>query len=156
MKLATTNSPIGAPTIPLKTANAPFGTASPTAPLSAAKTGVLPKATVSLNPPTQPLSPMGAATRPLGAAGSTATKPLTPSAAAATTVRSATLSAVEPEADETGASTFVKILAGVGFVAACVVLGLQLKMSHIWLSDEAFVETTGGKVDWMQILEPVE
>ena len=152
MKLATTNSPVGAPTIALKSTNAPFGTASPTAPaLSSAKTGVLPKATVALNPPTQPLSPMGAATRPLGAAGA-ATRPLSPSASAATTVRSSTLSAVEQEAEESGASGFLKILSGVGCLAACTVLGLQLKMSNIWLTDDEFPK----KGQWMAIFDPVE
>lgn len=94
---------------------------------------------------------MGAATRPLGVGTGTPTKPLSPSGAAATTVRSATLSAVEPEVDETGASTFAKILAGVGFLAACVVLYLQLTMAGIWINDEDF-EMKG---DWMSILEEV-
>lgn len=91
---------------------------------------------------------MGSATRPLAPVGA-ATRPLTPSAAAATTVRHATLSAVEPEEDETGASTFIKVLSGVGLVAAIVVLSLQLKMSSIWIDAEDF-EYQG---DWMQILE---
>jgi hypothetical protein len=143
---------MGAPTIALKTANAPLpGMVTPTAPASPfAQTASLPKATVSLNPPTQPLSPMGSATRPLSLGG-TATKPLSPSASAATTIRHATLSAVETEVDETGASTFIKILSGVGFVAACVVLGLQLKMSDIWINDEDF----DMKGDWMAIFEEV-
>jgi hypothetical protein len=120
--------------------------ATPTSPFG--QTGALPKATVSLNPATQPLSPLGAPTIPLPTAGS-ATRPLSPSASAATTIRNATLSAADAEVDETGATTFVKILAGVGLVAAIVVLSLQLKMSHIWLNAEDF-EYPG---DWMQILE---
>jgi hypothetical protein len=152
MKLATTNSPIGAPTIPLKTANTPLGSLTPTAPAgSPLKTGALPKATVSLNPPTQPLSPLSAATKPLGGGIGKPTTPLTPSSAAAKTVRSPTLTAAEQEIDETGASTFAKILAGVGFLAACVLLYLQLSMAGIWINDEDF-EMKG---EWMSILEEV-
>jgi hypothetical protein len=95
---------------------------------------------------------MGAATRPLGGGGvGTPTTPLSPSGAAAKTVRSPSLSATEQEIDETGASTFAKILAGVGFLAACVLLYLQLSMAGIWINDEDF-EMKG---EWMSILEEV-
>ena len=54
----------------------------------------------------------------------------------------------EPE-DETGAETFSKILAGVGLVAAIVVLGLQIKISTIWIG----AEDNDRKDDWSLLLE---
>jgi hypothetical protein len=140
MKLATSNAPVGAPTIALKTAGLPpLGTATPTALSSpSAQTASLPKATVSLNPPTKPLSPVGSAT-----------KPLSPISAGAKTIKQATLSTSEQDDIESGASGFTKILAGVGLAAAILVLSLQLKMSNIWLNADDF-EYPG---DWMQILK---
>ena len=136
IKLATTNAPIGAPTIALKTANTPLpGAGAPTIALKTANTPLpaggaatvsLPKATVALNPPTKPLSPTsGAATQ----------KP--------------TLSTAEEAEDETGAGTFAKVLAGVGLVAALVVLGIQLKISNIWIG----AEDNDRKGDWSLLLE---
>lgn len=119
IKLATTNAPIGAPTIALKTANAPL-------PGGGASTVSLPKATVALNPPTKPLSPTGAAA-----------------------TQKPTLSTMEEPEDETGAETFSKILAGVGLVAAIVVLGLQLKISSIWIG----AEDNERKDDWSLLIE---
>lgn len=87
----------------------------------------LPKATVALNPPTKPLSPT--------------------SVAAAT--QKPTLATLEEPEDESGASTFSKILAGVGLVAAIVVLGIQLKISNIWIS----VEDNDRPGDWSLLLE---
>jgi hypothetical protein len=139
IKLATSKAPIGAPTIALKTANAPLpGAGAPTIPLKTANTplpgagaptiplktasstvpggeagkptALLPKATVALNPPTKPLTPTGAAA-----------------------TQHPTLIAAEEDEDESGVQTFVKILSGVGLVAALVVLGLQLKMAKIWI-----------------------
>jgi hypothetical protein len=105
----------------------------------AAGTVALPKATVSLNPATKPLSPIGGTTMPL-ASGSTAT-----------TIRHATLSAVETEDDESGAKTFTNILSIVGCVAACVVLGLQLMLSNVWITARDF-EMQG---DFMAIFEEI-
>lgn len=110
---------MGAPTIALKTANAPL-------PGGGAPTVSLPKATVPLNPPTKPLSPTTAAA-----------------------TQKPTLSTMEEPEDETGADTFSKILAGVGLVAAIVVLSLQLKISNIWIS-AADNDRTG---DWSLLLE---
>ncbi|MEP4050420.1 MAG: hypothetical protein ABJN80_16410, partial [Luteolibacter sp.] len=121
IRLATTNAPVGAPTIALKTANAPL----PGGPATGAPTIGLPKATVALAPPT---------------------KPLTPTATSAT--QRPTLSAAEAE-EESGAGTFSKILAGVGLVAALVVLGLQLKVANIWISAEDN-DRTG---EWSQLLD---
>jgi len=53
------------------------------------------------------------------------------------------------DSDESGAGTFMKILAGVGLVAALVVLGLQLRVSDIWISAKD-AETPG---DWSQLFE---
>ncbi len=119
IKLATTNAPVGAPTIALRTANTPFTTAG-------AASIALPKATVSITPPTRPLSPGGfAATQ----------KP--------------TFSSEEEPDDETGAETFAKILASVGFAAALVVLGIQFKISSIWIG----VEDNNKQGEWSQLLE---
>lgn len=125
IKLATSKAPVGAPTIALKTANAPLpgggGSGSPSV--------SLPKATVALNPPTKPLSP--------GASPATAAGTKSP------------LATVEEDEDESGVSTFMNILAGVGLVAAIVVLALQLKVANIWISAEDADSTAG----WSQLLE---
>lgn len=135
IKLATSNTPVGAPTIALKTANTPLpGVGAPTIALRTANTPLtgggastiaLPKATVALNPPTKPLSPI---------TGTVTSRP--------------TLSKVDEDEDETGAGTFAKILAGVGLVAALVVLGIQLKISNIWIEKD---EIRPG--DWSLLLE---
>lgn len=122
IKLATSNVPVGAPTIALKTANAPL----PGGPGGGAPTVALPKATVALNPPTKPLSPTGAAA-----------------------TQKPTLSTMEEQEDETGAGTFSKILAGVGLVAAIVVLSLQLKVASIWIG----AEDNDRVGDWSLLLE---
>jgi hypothetical protein len=136
IRLATSNSPVGAPTIALKTANAPLtGAGAPTIALKTANaplpgggpsTVALPKATVALNPPTKPLSPTSVAA-----------------------TQKPTLSTAEETEDETGAGTFSKILAGVGLVAALLVLGIQLKMSNIWIG----VEDNERAGDWSLLLE---
>lgn len=69
----------------------------------------------------------------------------------ATTERSSTLPVGSLVEDEPEVPTSIKVLAGLGLAAACVVLGLQLKMSKIWISDEDFEM----KDDWTAILEPV-
>lgn len=69
----------------------------------------------------------------------------------ATTDRSSTLPGVGLVEDEPEVPVSIKVLAGLGLAAACVVLGLQLKMSKIWISDEDFEM----KDDWTAILEPV-
>jgi hypothetical protein len=131
--LRTAGAPtVGAPTIKLATTNAPIG--APTialktanAPLpGGASTVSLPKATVALSPPTKPLSPTSVAA-----------------------TQKPTLSTMEEPEDETGAETFSKILAGVGLVAAIVVLSLQLKISSIWIG----VEDNERKDDWSLLLE---
>lgn len=119
VKLATTNAPVGPPTIALKTANTPLSAGG-------AATVSLPTATVGLNPPTKPLSPTSAAA-----------------------TQKPTLSTVEEAEDETGAGTFAKVLAGVGLVAALLVLGIQLKISNIWIG----AEDNDRNGDWSLLLE---
>lgn len=136
IKLATSSATVGAPTIALKTANTPLpGAGAPTIALKTANTPLpaagaatvsLPKATVALNPPTKPLSPTGAAA-----------------------TQKPTLSTAEEAEDETGADTFAKVLAAVGLVAALVVLGIQLKISNIWIGAEDNVR----QGEWSLLLE---
>jgi hypothetical protein len=90
-------------------------------------TATLPKATVSLQPPTQPLGP--------------GTGRSTPSQAA-------TLALAEDEEAEAG-SGVVKALAIVGFVAACGILAIQLMISNIWINAKDNDSVSG----WMQLLE---
>lgn len=117
-----------APTIKLATSTAPIG-APATKPLmpGGASTATLPKATVSLQPPTQPLGP--------------ATARSTPSQAA-------TLASVEDDEDEAG-SGLINGLAIVGFVAACGILALQLVIANVWVNAEDNESVSG----WMQLLE---
>jgi hypothetical protein len=129
-------APFGAPTIALKTANIPLpGTGAPTIALKTANTPLpaggaatvsLPKATVALNPPTKPLNPIS---------GASSQKP--------------TVFTAEEDEDESGAGTFAKVLAGVGLVAALVVLGVQLKISSIWIG----AEDNDRKGEWSLLLE---
>jgi hypothetical protein len=56
---------------------------------------------------------------------------------------------MEEAEDETGADTFTKILAGVGLVAALVVLGVQLKISNIWIG----AEDNDRQGEWSLLLE---
>ena len=136
IRLATTNAPFGAPTIALKTANIPLpGTGAPTIALKTANTPLpaggaatvsLPKATVALNPPTKPLNPIS---------GASSQKP--------------TVFTAEEVEDESGAGTFATVLAGVGLVAALVVLGVQLKISSIWIG----AEDNDRKGEWSLLLE---
>jgi hypothetical protein len=108
IKLATSTAPVGAPTVPLKTASA---------------TASLPKATVQLQPPTQPIGSASASQAP-------------------------TL-AIQEEDDEEAGSGLLNGLAIVGFAAACAVLAIQLMISNIWIN-AADNESLSG---WMQLLE---
>ena len=125
-----------APTIPLRTAGAPAMSPAPTirlassgAPPAARPSGVtgsptiaLPKATVQLQPPTQPLGTSF------------------PSASQA-----ATLQADEDE-EETNEG-LANILSGVGLAAAIVVLVVQLMTANVWISAEDNPQTG----DWTQL-----
>jgi hypothetical protein len=135
--------PAPAPTIPLRPAGAPLPTApAPTirlgggaAPTSAlrppgaapapAPTMALPKATVQLQPPTQPLG----------------TSFSSPSQMATTLVE-------EDEEVEPGEG-LVKILSGVGLAAALLVLTFQLLTANSWIN----VEDASPVGDWMRLLE---
>ena len=137
------NSP--APTIPLRTAGPPTMSPAPTirlattgAPTSpglpgapprpavGAPTIALPKATVQLQPPTQPLGTSFSAPSQAG-----------------------TLKVADEDEDEDGNDGLANILSIVGFAAALVVLGLQLKTANIWIS----AEDNAKKGEWAQLLE---
>lgn len=130
------SAPAPAPTIPLRAAGAPTMAPAPTIRLaSAAPTGMikpaggapptiaLPKATVQLQTPT----------RPLGTSFSSPSQMATVQADE------------EDEVDEGGG--LVKILAGVGFAAALVVLALQVSTASTWVN----AEDNSAKGDWMQL-----
>lgn len=88
----------------------------------------MPKATVQLQAPTQPLS-----------------------AATATAAQLATLR-MDEEEDETGVSGLLKFLSVVGFVAACVVFYFQYDISNTWINAQDRDPAIKG--DFMQLLEP--
>jgi hypothetical protein len=124
IKLATSTAPIGAP------ATKPLMPGTPaTKPLTPGTlpTATLPKATVSLQPPTQPL---GAGT------------------GRSTPSQAPTLAIADDDEAESG-SGVVKGLAIVGFVAACGLLALQLMISDIWINAKDNDSVSG----WMQLLE---
>ena len=130
--------PAPAPTIPLRPAGAPAMAPAPTIRLatSAAPTGAirppgagapptmaLPKATVQLQPPTQPL-------------GTSFTS----------SSQVATLQADEEEEEE-GGQGLVTLLSGIGLVAALVVLAFQLMTANTWIN----APDSQNKGDWMQL-----
>ncbi len=126
-----------APTIPLRSAGKPTASPAPTirlatsssSPTSALRPGggvpTLPKATVQLQAPTKPLG-----------------------TSFPTSSQAATFQVVEEEEEEAFAG-LVKILAGVGFAAAVVVLVFQLMLADIWISAEDNPKTG----DWAQLIE---
>ena len=127
-----------APTIPLRTAGAPAaGSPAPTIRLatSAAPIGTgalkpggapsLPKATVQLSAPTQPLGTSF------------------PSASQAATLQ------MEDDEEEGANEGVVNILAGVGFAAALAILAFQLMLAKTWISAEDNPRTG----DWSQLIE---
>jgi len=113
---------MGAPTVALR----PGAPSTPgTAPSLPGSSPTLPKATVQLQAPTQPLGTSF------------------PSASKAATL------AVEDEEEEEANVGVVKILAGVGFAAALLVLGFQLKISKIWIT----AKDNQRVGDWSQLIE---
>lgn len=105
--------PAGAPTVPLR----PVGAGAPTI--------ALPKATVQLQPPTQPLGTAFSAKPQL-----------------------ATVQADEEEEEEAGEGV-IKILSGVGFAAALIVLIFQLMAANTWISVE---DNPNKEEGWMQLM----
>jgi len=97
-----------APTIRLAT-SAPTGALRPPG-AGGAPTMALPKATVQLQPPTQPLGTSFSSGSP------------------AATVQS------DDDDEEGGNDTIVNILSGVGFAAALVVLAFQLMTANVWIN----------------------
>jgi hypothetical protein len=131
--------PAPAPTIPLRTAGAPAMSPAPTIRLaSAAPTGAikpaggapptiaLPKATVQLQAPTQPL-------------GTSFSSPS----------QMSTLQADDDDDDGEENEGLTKILSGVGFLAAVFVLIFQLSAAGNWIS----ADDSQTKGDWMQLFQ---
>ncbi len=128
MKLATSTAPIG--TTPLKPA-AP----TPTVPGVGAAAPTLPRATIQLQPPTQ--------------AG---TKPLTGGLAIGGPSLTKKPTLVVEEEEEEEENMGVKVLAGIGMVAALAVLTFQLLLAKKWID----VEDNPRVGDWSQVLETPE
>lgn len=129
--------PAPAPTIPLRSPGAPTMSPAPTIRLAtSAPTGVirpggsptmaLPKATVQLQPPTAPL-------------GTSFSSPS----------QMATLQADDDDDAGEANEGLAKILSGVGFAAALVVLAFQLMTASTWVG----AEDNDKKGDWMQLLD---
>lgn len=118
IRLATSTAPVGAPTIALKTA---------TGPLSAGGAPSLPKATVQLQAPTQPLSPTSGSVSQM-----------------------ATFEMGDDE-EESGVGGFVKFLSIVGFIAACVLFYFQFDIAKTWIDAEDRDPLIKG--DYQQLLE---
>jgi hypothetical protein len=123
------------PTIPLRAVGAPTMTPAPTIRLatSASATGALrpgggtltlPKATVQLQAPTQPLGTAFPISQP-------------------------SMFKVAEDEEEDANAGVINILAGVGLAAAIVVLILQLMLANVWISAEDNVKTG----DWAQLIE---
>lgn len=85
----------------------------------------LPKATVQLQPPTQPLG----TSIPASQIG--------------------TLQANDEDDDSEGNENITNILSIVGFIAALVVLGFQLMTANVWISAEDNARTG----EWSQLME---
>jgi hypothetical protein len=98
--------------------------AIPGAPPTLAPT--LPKATVQLQPPTQPIG--------------TTPPSLT---------QSATLKVEEDDEDEGATGTLLKVLSGVGLAAAIVLLAFQLMLADVWIN----VEDNPNAGVWSQLFE---
>lgn len=125
LKTAPANAPgAPAPTIKLNTpGTAPAQPGAPTAPAGGAPAGgapgapgptvALPKATVQLNPPTQPLG-----------------------SSAAPASQMATMKVSEEESS-TGNEGIVNVLAILGFLGAAAVIALQLMTSAVWLGTDS-------------------
>ena len=117
IRLATSSAPVGAPTIALKTATQPLGGGAPS----------LPKATVQLQAPTQPLSPTSGSVSQM-----------------------ATFEMGDDE-EESGVGGFVKFLSIVGFIAACVLFYFQFDIAKTWIDAEDRDPLIKG--DYQQLLE---
>lgn len=133
-------APRPAPTIPLKTAPGAPGTAGAPAPTiklatktvpltPGASTPTLPKATVQLSPPTQPITPSGPSISP---------------------TQAPTLK-IEDDGDEenSAAESAAKILSGVCFAAAVALLVFQLMISKLWIEVQDNYNPSPG--DWGQL-----
>jgi WAS/WASL-interacting protein len=128
-----------APTIPLRPAGAPAAAPAPTIRLATAPVGAPAAPTVALKPPgSAPTLPKA-----------TVQLQLPPAAAGASaTTLAPTPHVEEPEEEESGGA-MPKILAGVGLVAALVLLALQLMLAATWIN--AGDNPKAG--EWSQLIE---
>lgn len=120
--------PAGAPTGVVRPAGPPTGLVKPPGAGAGAPppTIALPKATVQLQPPTQPLGTSFSSTPQLAAVQSD-----------------------DEEEEEDAEEGIIKILSGVGLAAALIVLGFQLKAADAWINVQDTQSTSG----WMQLFE---
>lgn len=124
--LRTTGAPIAvtpAPTIRLATSGAPASPAAPTTMLRPGGSPTLPKATVQLQAPTQPLG-----------------------TSFPTSTQAATLQ-IEEEEEVDAKAGLHNILSVVGLIAAIVLLIFQLSIADLWIS------ATDKPGDWMQLIQ---
>ena len=121
------------PTIPLRAAGAPMAapaptirlaTSSATGPMRPGGAPTLPKATVQLQVPGQPMGTL-------------------PAPSMASTFK------VEEEEEQVPTSPLVTILAGVAMAAAVILLICQLMLANIWISAEDNPKSSDG---WSQLL----
>ncbi|MFC7339289.1 hypothetical protein ACFQY0_19000 [Haloferula chungangensis] len=117
IKLNTAPASAGAPTVALKTAGAP------SAPGAGAPSVALPKATVQLQPPTQPMSTGGISTQ------------------------AATMQQADDEEESTGTSPVVIALSVLGLLGAAAVLFLQVSTASIWIN----AEDNSAQGEWSQL-----
>ena len=115
-----------APTIKLATSAAPIGPAPTIALKTAGGSPALPKATVQLTAPTQPVassSPSQMATLP-----------------------------VDDDEDDSAGSPLVNGLSIVGFVAALALLAFQIMIANVWISkDDPTTQDRAG--EWARLFE---
>jgi hypothetical protein len=144
--------PGGAPPVPAPRPP----TAAPTVPLRPAGAPAAPAPTIKLATSTAPITPGGAPTVALKPPGATPTLPkatvqLQPPTApmGATATSTPTLQIADEDEEEETEDGLTKVLAGVGFAAALLVLGLQLMLASGWINAED--NPKGGA--WSQLFE---
>ncbi|HSP41424.1 MAG TPA: hypothetical protein VLO11_01010 [Luteolibacter sp.] len=130
-KPPTPTVPLKAPAAATKPAQPTIKLATSTTPLKATTPGALPGATPTLPKATVQLQPP---TAPIGA--------VSPSQAA-------TLRVEDDEEDVEPHEGLLKILSGVGFAAALLLLVVQISLAGVWIN----AEDNSRKGDWSQIIE---
>ncbi|MEI6176877.1 MAG: hypothetical protein WCS43_08300 [Verrucomicrobiota bacterium] len=154
-----------APTIPLRTAGATPTTPAPTIPLrtSGAPTSPSPVPTIRLATTKGPVTPGPTPTSPLVAPGQATVggaptlpkatvqlqAPTQPLGSSFPTGGSSATFQIEEEEEQEAHATLYKVLSGVGFAAALVVLVFQLMIAKTWIE----VADNPKVGDWMQLFE---